>query len=586
MISELAGRAGDGVAVGVIGLIDNKEVCMTQGRLSHVERRAALRRMAAEGVDVLVIGGGITGAGVALEAVARGYRIGLVEKADFASGTSSKSTKLVHGGIRYLPQFDFALVREALIERGRLVRNAPHLVRPLGFVLPLYAENKRPLGTPIVLPGGIGMSGLLRSGLILYDVMAGRLAIAGHKHIGAQKTLELAPALKAEGLRDGFIYYDGQTDDTRLTLTVLRTAAKRGALLANYAEVLGFDFDAPANPSAIRAARVRDALTGEAWVIPAKTIINAAGAFAGRIAAMAGESRIAIRPAKGVHLTLPREVLPTTEYAVVLPETPDGRLLFIVPWNTRVTLGTTDTPGGDLDRPVATDADIDYLINTANAYLRTKLTRAHVISAWAGYRPLISPAGSDGADTAKLSRTHVVVDGPGNMITITGGKLTTYRRMAQDALDSLARREGKPVAHPTEEMPLDGAEGYRACRAALSEAAGRFGWGADVINRLSQYGSEAGVILQWCAEDPSLAARVASDLPYIMAEVVYACRREMAVTLDDVLSRRLHLNFEDWSRGIEPAPMVAQMMAHELGWSSREIEAQVARYRDRLAEGM
>ncbi len=256
---------------------------MVHHRLSHEERLGALRRMADEGVDVLVVGGGITGAGVALEAVARGYRTGLVEKADFASGTSSKSTKLVHGGIRYLPQFDFALVHEALVERGRLVRNAPHLVRPLGFVLPLYTENKRPLGTPIVPPGGVGMSLLLRSGLTLYDVMAGRLAIEGHKHIGAGRTLELAPALKAEGLKDGFIYYDGQTDDTRLTLTVLRTAAGRGALLANYAEVIGFDYDwRPERPDrAIRAARVRDVLGDEEFTIRARAIINATGAFAG-----------------------------------------------------------------------------------------------------------------------------------------------------------------------------------------------------------------------------------------------------------------------------------------------------------------
>jgi glycerol-3-phosphate dehydrogenase len=545
--------------------------------------------MAAEGVDVLVIGGGITGAGVALEAVARGYRTGLVEKADFASGTSSKSTKLVHGGIRYLPQFDFALVREALIERGRLVRNAPHLVRPLGFVLPLYAENKRPLGTPIVPPGGVGMSWLLRAGLLLYDVMSGRLAIQPHQHIGAQKALALAPALKAEGLKDGFIYYDGQTDDTRLTLTILRTAAKRGASLANYAELLGFDFDPQSRSSGhavIRAARVRDTLDGEEFVIPVGTVINATGAFAGRIEAMAGESRIAIKPAKGVHLTLPRHALPTTEYAVVLPETPDGRLLFIVPWNTRVTLGTTDTKGGDLDRPVAADEDVDYLINTANLYLRTKLTRDQVISAWAGYRPLISPAKSDGAATAKLSRTHIVVDGPGGMITITGGKLTTYRRMAQDALDHLAKREGKPITHPTEAMPLDGAEGYQACSAALSEAAGRFGWDADVIARLSQYGGEAGLILDLCAGDASLARPITSDLPYIMAEVVYACRCEMAMTLDDMLARRLHLNFEDWSRGSEPAPDVARVMARELGWSPREAEAQVAQYRARVAEGL
>lgn len=541
--------------------------------------------MASDGVDVLVIGGGITGAGVALEAVARGYRTGLVEKADFAGGTSSKSTKLVHGGIRYLPQFDFALVHEALVERGRLVRNAPHLVRPLGFVLPLYTENKRPLGMPIAPPGGLGMSLLLRAGLLLYDAMSGRLAIAPHAHIGAQRALELAPALKAEGLKDGFIYYDGQTDDTRLTLTVLRTAAKRGACLANYAEVVGFDLARQAGRAAIAAVRVRDGLSGDELAIPVGTVINAAGAFAGRIEAMAGESRIAIRPAKGVHLTLPRDALPTTDYAVVLPETPDGRLLFIVPWNTRVTLGTTDTKGGDLDRPVATDDDVDYLINTANLYLRTKLTRDDVISAWAGYRPLISPAKSDGAATSKLSRTHIVVDGPGGMITLTGGKLTTYRRMAQDALDHLARREGKPIAHPTEAMLLDGAAGYAGCRVALAEAAAHFGWGADVVARLSQYGGEAGVILDLCAGEPALADRIVPDLPYIMAEVVYACRHEMAITLDDALTRRLHVNFEDWSRGVEPAPRVAQVMARALGWTPREAEAQVAQYRAQVAAG-
>jgi len=560
---------------------------MTNRELSQDERRAALRRMDAEGVDVLVIGGGITGAGVALEAVARGYRTGLLEKADFAGGTSSKSTKLVHGGIRYLPQFDFALVREALIERGRLMRNAPHLVRPLAFVLPLYAENKRPLGTPIVPPGGIGMGLLLRAGLFLYDVMSGSLAIGRHERIGAAKALQLAPALKPDGLKDAFIYYDGQTDDTRLTLTVLRTAARRGALLANYAEVLGFDQAASAGAPAasgrlISAARVRDVLSGEEFTIPARVVINAAGAFAGRIEAMAGESKIAIRPAKGVHLTLPREAIPTADHAVVLPETPDGRLLFIVPWNTRVTLGTTDTKGGDIDRPVADDEDIEYLLSTANAYLRTRLTCSDVISAWAGYRPLISPAGADGASTARLSRTHVVMDGPGGMITITGGKLTTYRRMAQDALDHLARRMGQPIVHPTEDLPLAGAEGYQACSAELSRAAAHFGWGDDVLARLSQYGGEAGILLGLCADDPSLAQRIAPDLPYVMAEVVYACRYEMAMTLDDVLSRRLHLNFEDWSRGVEPAPDVAQMMARQLGWSAGEAQAQVAVYRERL----
>ncbi len=547
-------------------------------RLSVRERAEALQAMSTEGVDVLVIGGGITGAGIALEAAARGYRVGLVEKGDFAGGTSSKSTKLVHGGIRYLPQFDFALVQEALVERGRLMRNAPHLVRPLGFVLPLYAENKRPLGTPIAPPGGIGMSALLRAGLTLYDLMAGGLAIQRHRHIGARRALELAPALKAEGLRDAFLYYDGQTDDTRLTLTVLRTAAKRGARLANYVEVVGFDLEA----GEIRAARVRDVLSDEEFAIPARAVINATGAFAGQLEALAGVPRIAIAPAKGVHLTLPRQALPVTDHAVVLPETPDGRLLFIVPWNTRVILGTTDTKGGDLNRPAATEADVNYLLSTANAYLRTTLDRSQVISAWAGYRPLVSPANADSQATAKLSRNHVVADGPGGMITVTGGKLTTYRRMAQDALDHLARRWKQPITHPTESLTLDGAEGHAACQDALRQAAARFGWGQDVLARLAQYGGQAETILSLCAGDGALAQRIVPDLPYIMAEVLYVCHHEMAVTLEDVLVRRLHIQTEDWSRGAEPAPAVARLMAGALGWSAHETMRQVERYHEQL----
>ena len=550
-------------------------------KLGKEERAGALRRMASEGVDVLVIGGGITGAGVALEAAARGYTIGLIDKGDFASGTSSKSTKLVHGGIRYLPQFDFALVREALIERGLMARNAPHLVKPLGFVLPYYKENKRPLGTPIVPPGGIGMSYLLRAGLMMYDTFAGKLGIGHHERTGIEKTLKLAPSLKSEGLKDGFVYYDGQTDDTRLTMTVLRTAAKKGALLANYAEVMGFD----SVNGAIQSAQVRDALTGEAFTIRARTIVNAAGVWAAKIESMAGESKIVIKPAKGVHLTLPREALPTTEYAVVLPETPDGRLLFIVPWNTRVTLGTTDTKGGDIDAPVSTSEDIEYLINTTNAYLKTKITRDQVISAWAGYRPLISPAGADGA-TSKLSRTHIVNDGPAGMITITGGKLTSYRRMAQDTIDHLDKRLGRPASHPTEKMALDGADGHEAGAAVIKRAAERYDWGDDVAARLSEYGSEADALLALIADDESLARIVAPELPYVMAEVAYACQSEMAMTLADVLARRLHLNFEDWSRGVQPAPQVAQVMARMLGWNAAETEQQVEQYKEAIDKEM
>ena len=530
--------------------------------------------MATAGVDVLVVGGGITGSGVALEAAARGLNVGLVEKNDFASGTSSKSTKLVHGGIRYLPQFDFALVKEGLEERGLLARNAPHLVKPLGFLLPLYKENRRPMGTPIVPPFGIGMSILMQSGLLLYDLMAGRLGLGRHKRISLARARALAPTLKREGMSAAFIYYDGQTDDTLLTMTVLRTAASHGALLTNYTELLGF----VQTDGQITAARVRDVIGNRNLTIRCKTVINAGGAFAGRIEALAGESRIVIKPAKGVHLTVSRDALPIGDHAVVLPETPDGRLLFLVPWNTRVTIGTTDTKGGDVDNPIANDDDIQYLLDTTNTYLDKKLARADIISAWAGYRPLISKTGAHG-DTMSLSRTHMVNDGPGGMVTIAGGKLTAYRRMAQDTLDHLARNRGAKIRHVTQHLALDGADGWQTATHEVEAAAKNYGWHADVIKRVQQYGSEAHKLLECCERDGGCAALIAPDLPYTYAEVIYACRHGMAMRLEDVIVRRLHLNFEDWSRGLDAAPAIAGIMATELGWSHGETGLQLARYR-------
>jgi glycerol-3-phosphate dehydrogenase len=411
--------------------------------------------------------------------------------------------------------------------------------------------------------------------------MSGKLGIQMHKRLGAKKALEMAPALKPEGMTTALMYYDGQTDDTLLTMTVLRTAAKHGALLANYTELLGFEQDA--RSKLITAAKVRDVLTGHEYVIKAKQVINAGGVFAGRIEAIAanvvgGESQIQIKPAKGVHLTVPREAVPIGEHAVVLPETPDNRLIFLVPWNTRVTIGTTDTKGGDIDQPKPTADDVQYLLDVTNDYLKTKLTKADIISSWAGYRPLISPANSKG-DTSKLSRTHVVNDGPGGMITITGGKLTTYRRMAQDTVDHMAKRDGQPIQHATEEMLLDGAQGFAEANRSVDEAAPRLGWNADVVHRVKEYGSEACRILDICNEDKALAQPIVPDLPYTFAEVVYACRHEMAMNLQDMIVRRLHLNFEDWSRGVTPAPAIAKVMAQELGWSEGEVVRQVAQYR-------
>ena len=550
--------------------------------LSQTQRSDALRRMAQEGVDVLVIGGGITGAGVALDAAARGTSVGLVEMGDFASGTSSKSTKLVHGGIRYLPQFDFVLVREALVERGLLTRNAPFLVQPIGFVLPLYKDARKPLGTPIVPPGGIGLGYVLQAGLLLYDVLSGRLGVGRHRRLGPKNARKLAPCLKTDGLKDAFIYYDAQTDDTRLTCTVIRTAAERGALIANYAQVTGFE----QQDGRIVSAQVKDVLSGETLTIKARKVINAGGVFAGRVEAMAGsDSQVHINPAKGIHLTVPRSVLKIGKSAVVLPETDDGRILFIVPWGPRVTIGTTDTPGGDIDRPVAGADDVAYLIRHVNRYMDCNLTEADVISTWAGYRPLVSSK-KEGVKSSKLSRSHVVLDGPGGMVMVVGGKLTTYRRMAQDVMDHIAKQRGSAASRVTHDLPLQGAEGWNEAAAQVQAASERLGLRADTVRRLGTYGASSLDVLRIIQEDPALARRVVPDLPYIMAEVVYACRHEMAIQLDDVLVRRLHVNFEDWKHGLEVAPAVADAMARELGWNAEQTAQQVVRYEQMTLDDM
>ncbi|HMA34820.1 MAG TPA: glycerol-3-phosphate dehydrogenase/oxidase [Chloroflexia bacterium] len=545
-------------------------------QLGPAQRAANLRQMAADGVDVLVIGGGITGCGVALDAIARGYRVALVEKDDFASGTSSKSTKLVHGGIRYLPQYDFGLVREALAERGLLVRNAPFLIQPIGFLLPLYSGARRPLGMPLVLPFGIGMSPLLQAGLYLYDLLSGRRGIRRHRRISVANALRLAPCLKSDNLRDAFIYYDGQTDDTRLTTTVLRTAALRGALVANYAEVRGFTYTG----SRLGGAEVHDHIGGADLTIRARYMINAGGVFAGRIEALAGgEPQIQVNPAKGVHLTVTRHALQMGREAIVLPETEDGRLLFLVPWGSRVTIGTTDTEGGDIDRPVADPDDVAYLLRHVNRYMGCQLSERDVISTWAGYRPLVRAANSKEA-TAKLSRTHAVIEGTGGLLTIVGGKLTTYRRMAQDLMDQVDKRESRRAKHPTTRLALEGAGDWPAAQTDLPALARRFGLAPEQVRRLQTYGGNLRTIIALIAADPALGARIVPDLPYVMAEVVYACRYEMALTLEDVLARRTRITIEDWQRGALCAPAVAARMAAELGWDTAETARQLALYQE------
>ncbi len=542
---------------------------------SAAARAENLRRLARERFDVLVIGGGITGAGVALDAAARGYAVALVERHDFASGTSSKSTKLAHGGIRYLPQFDFALVHEALVERGRMLANAPFLVRPIGFVLPLYRGDRHPVGLPVTLPGGFGIGLVLNIGLVLYDLMAGKHTIARHRHISRAEALKLAPALSPDGLKEAFIYYDAQLDDARLTLTGMRTAARWGAVIANHAEAIGFQQRA----GRLTAARVRDTLSGEEITVEARHVVNAGGVFAERVEALTGEApQLQVLPGKGAHLVVARERIGLLETAIVLPETDDQRLLFVIPWEGRAIIGTTDTVGGDLDHPMATEEDISYLLRHVNRYLTVNLTRADVLSTYAGYRPLVRSR--DQKQSKQLSRTHAVVESPGGLVSIVGGKLTTWRRMGQDTVDHLARRDGLAIKHPTESLPLLGAERWPEVSASLPRRGAALGLEAESSDHLGYfYGSQALAVLDLIEQERGLAARLLPDLPYLRAEVVHACRAEMALTLEDVLARRLRIAIEDRQRGLGVVADVANLMARELGWSASERERQIGAYR-------
>lgn len=539
------------------------------------ERAASLERMAHDGVDIFIIGGGITGAAVAMDASARGYQVGLVEKSDFASGTSSKSTKLVHGGIRYLPQFDFPLVHEALVERGLLFRNAPWIVSPLGFLIPIYRWSRRPLGIPFALPRWVSTGLVVRAGLLLYDLLAGRANVHRHTHVSRANASERAPALKTRELSDAYIYYDGLTDDARLTTTVMRTAVCHGAQAANYTEVTGFELI----DGLVAAAQVRDTTTGQSYSIKAKHFINAGGVFAQRIEELVGlGSNLTIEPAKGVHLVFSRDRLPMTENAVVLPETSDGRLMFLVPWHDRVIVGTTDTTDGDVDHPAATDDDVTFLLEHCQRYLNASLKRDDILSTFAGYRPLIRSRNASKATSGKLSRSHAVLDGPGGMISVVGGKLTTWRRMGEDAMNFVARRESKPPSSITRHMPLDGTNGWPAVLDEDEPAA--LGQDREVLVHLgSAYGANMRQVRAIAEEDKRFAQRIVPALPYVMAEIVYACRHEMAMTLEDALARRTRLTLLDKQQGVSAARDVATVMAAELGWSEQEVSRQIAAYK-------
>src|SRR5215469_8200718 len=434
-----------------------------RGLIPSGERTACLREMSEDPLDVLVVGGGITGAGVALDAAARGYRVGLIERGDFASGTSSRSTKLVHGGIRYLPQLDVPLVREALIERGRLLRNAPHLVQPLSFILPLYASSRRPVGLPIAPPLGIGLGLILDTGLTVYDGLAGQEKIASHHRLTSEEVLNRAPCLQPRGLKTGFAYFDAQTDDARLTVAVLLSAAERGAMLANYCAATSFQMDRE-NLSLVTAvntlpnADTSSEDSAASFSIHARHIVNATGVWAEMTEKLAGETpSLDIVPSKGTHLVFAKETFGLRDEAIVLPETADGRIMFIVPWLSRALVGTTDDAVAGIGTPVATEGEIDYMLEHVNRFVRRSVSRGDILATYSGYRPLLKLRNR--RTPSRLSRSHAVVEGDDGLISVSGGKLTTYRRMAQDTVDRIDAREGPRHEHPTTRMPLHGSAG-------------------------------------------------------------------------------------------------------------------------------
>jgi len=533
-----------------------------------------LSLLGSEQFDILVIGGGVTGAGVAVDAVARGYKVALVEKVDFASGTSSKSTKLVHGGIRYLPNFDFALVHEALVERGILLRNAPFLVQPVGFVLPLYKGDRHPVGLPFTTPGGIGLGLVMSIGLWLYDGMAGllvgRRGVTRHHHLSRKEVMKRAPALVTDGLKEGFIYYDAQTNDARLTLALIRTAAQYGATIANYAEVTSFVTE----QGKVSGAHVCDRLGNQDIVVRARHIVNATGVFSEQVEALTEyQPQVQVEPSKGVHLVFSREDVKLGNDAVVLPETDDKRILFLVPWESRAIFGTTDTGSGDLDHPTATQEDISYLLHHLNRYLTINLTEDNIISTYAGYRPLLSARSSAHA-TAKLSRTHAVLQSSSGLVTIVGGKLTTYRRMAQDTVDVLSRRDSTTLYHPTEHLPLQGGAGWPIKQRDMEAKGKGLGLSQEILEHLGRnYGSEALTVLKLVEDDAELGKRLIDDLPFIRAEAVYACRHEMAMTPYDVLARRTSIMLEDRQRGLGALDDVVALMAQEHSWSPEQQQS-------------
>lgn len=514
-------------------------------------------------LDVLVIGGGITGTGAALDAVTRGLSTGLVESRDWGFGTSSRSSKLVHGGIRYLEQMNFSLVREALIERGLLLqRIAPHLVRPVRF---LYPVTK-----PFIERAYVG------AGMMLYDLFArtgGRApGVPWHQHVSRKRLNRDSPGLRPRAFRGGLTYSDAQVDDARYVAMLARTAASYGAHVANRVRVEGF----VKVGERVVGVKARDLMTDETFEIRAKQVVNATGVWTSDVQQLVGErATFSVRASKGIHLVVPRDRF-RSKYGLLLRT--EKSVLFVIPWGRHWLIGTTDTDW-ELDKahPAATAADIDYLLGHVNRVLRTPLTRDDVEGVFAGLRPLLA---GESDETSRLSREHLVAQPVPGLVMVAGGKWTTYRVMAKDAIDAAADAlDGRVPVSITEDVPLLGAEGYKAAWNRRSRIARAFGVHPSRIEHLlKRYGSLAHELLDLIRERPELAEPLPGADDYVGAEVVYAASHEGALHLDDVLARRTRISIEAWDRGISAAPVAANLMAGVLGWSKARTDDEVRKY--------
>jgi len=534
---------------------------MFLSQLNLEQRESAIATLGSESFDVLVIGGGVNGVGAALDAASRGLKVALIESQDIAAGTSSRSSKLIHGGLRYLEQYDFKLVREALHERELLVSTlCPHLVKPIGFLFPLTEKFKERT--------------YVGAGLALYDALRGfQRALPWHKHLSQKQINEIAPSLRPDIIMGAIKYFDAQVDDARHTLSVARTAARHGAIIATRVSAESLIRDG----KRVIGVNAKDLVSGNPIAIKATVTVMCAGIWSDELHAKFDlKAGYQVTMSKGVHIVLPGSAIKSN--AGIILKTPVS-VLFIIPWGNKWIVGTTDTPyTGNRAEPIANQEDVAYILDQANRVLTPKIKVEEIIGVYAGLRPLVANIKS--AVTTKLSREHTVDRPTPGFVSIAGGKYTTYRIMSKDVIDLAVNELRKLTPESvTDKLPLVGADAYFALVQQVDQIASQSGLEVETVSHLlNRYGSMISEILLLIKESPSLAVKLATDLPYIKAEIFYAASHEGALTVDDVISRRTRISFEAENHGVDLADSIAEIIAPVLGWSNKERKTSVAAY--------